>query len=280
MKIRIVSDSASNIFEMEGVEYGCASLKIVIGDQTFTDDKELDRMVMLEEMKAYKGTSRTSCPNVADWMEAFGDADVIYCVTMTSNLSGTYNAAALAKEQYLEEHPDAKIYLLDSLSIGPEVQLIMERIREDILCGVSFEQTAKDADAYSKRTHLLFSLESMDNLAKNGRVSPLVAKAAGILGVRVVGKASNEGTLQSLHKCRGEKKTLIKYYEEMKNHGYEGGKVRISHVFNEELADGLEKLIRQEYPDAEVEKLLCGGLCCFYAEKGGMIVGYEGKEKE
>lgn len=278
MKIRIVSDSASNIFEMEDIEYGYASLKIVIGDQTFIDEEEMDRMEMLEQMKAYQGTSRTSCPNVADWMEAFGDADVIYCVTMTSNLSGTYNAAVLAKEHYLEEHPDAKIYLLDSLSIGPEVQLIMERIREDILCGESFEQTVKDADAYSKRTHLLFSLESMDNLAKNGRVSPLVAKAAGILGVRVIGKASEEGTLQPLHKCRGEKKTLLKYYEEMKNHGYEGGKVRISHVFNEELAEGLEKLIRQDYPDAEVEKLLCGGLCSFYAEKGGMIVGYEGKE--
>lgn len=280
MKIRIVSDSASNIFEMEDVEYGCASLKIVVGDQTFVDNKELDQMELLEQMKAYDGVSRTSCPNVADWMDAFGDADVIYCVTMTSNLSGTYNAAVLAKEHYLEDHPDAKIYLLDSLSAGPEVQLIVERIREDVLRGESFEKITEDVDCYAKRTHLLFSLESMDNLAKNGRVSHLVAKAAGILGVRVVGRASDEGTLQPLHKCRGEKKTLIKYYEEMKNHGYEGGKVRISHVFNEELADGLEKIIRQEYPDAEIEKLLCGGLCCFYAEKGGMLVGYEGKEKE
>lgn len=280
MKTRIVSDSASNIYTMEGIDYAYASLKIVVGDHTYVDDEYMDRREMLDSLKAYKGGSKTSCPNVADWMAAFGDADEIYCITMTSNLSGTYNAAVIAREHYLEEHKDAKIYLLDSLSIGPEVQLIMERIRKDVAEGKSFEETTRDADAYSKRTHLLFSLESMDNLARNGRVSPIAAKAAGILGVRVLGKASAEGTLQSLHKCRGEKRTLFKYYDEMKKHGYQGGKVRISHVFNRDLAEALECLIRQDYPEAETEILPCGGLCSFYAENGGMIVGYEGMEKE
>jgi fatty acid-binding protein DegV len=149
-------------------------------------------------------------------------------------------------------------------------------MKDDILAGMSFEEICADIDEYSKKTHLAFSLECLENLAKNGRVNPLVAKAAGVLGVRVVGKASDEGTLQQLHKCRGEKKAVVTMYGVMKEHGYAGGKVRMAHIYNEGIADALEKLIRADYPDADVERLQCGGLCTFYAEVGGMLVGYEG----
>lgn len=276
MKTRIVADSSCNIYEMEGVDYAYASLKIVAGENSYTDEKDMDLMEMIDGLKAHKGPSHTSCPNVADWLAAYEGADEIYCVTMTSNLSGTYNAASLAKNQYIEEHPEAKIYILDSLSTGPEMQIIMEKMKECILAGKSFEEISAEIDAYAKKTHLLFSLESLDNLAKNGRVNPLVAKAAGVLGVRVVGKASDEGTLQQLHKCRGEKKAVVKLYEEMKEHGYAGGKVRLAHIYNEGIADSLANMIRADYPDADIQKLQCGGLCTFYAEKGGMLVGYEG----
>lgn len=276
MKYRIVADSSSNIYEMEGVDYGYASLKIVAGDHTYIDEKDMDLMAMVEGLKAHKGPSRTSCPNQYDWVNAFGDADFVVATTMTSNLSGTYNAAVLAKNQYEEEHPGAKVYIKDSLSTGPEMQLQLERMKEDILAGMPFEEICEDIDEYAKKTHLIFSLESLDNLAKNGRVSSLVAKAAGVLGVRVIGIASDTGTLQQVHKCRGEKKTVATMYKEMKEHGYAGGKVRIAHAYNEGIAEAMEKLIRADYPDVDIEKLQCGGLCTFYAEMGGMLIGYEG----
>ena len=124
-------------------------------------------------------------------------------------------------------------------------------------------------------THLSFSLESLTNLARNGRVNPAVAKIAGVLGIRVVGVASDVGTLEPLHKIRGEKKALEALYQDMKDRGYKGGKVRIANCFNEPAGQTLEGLIRAQFPQAEVSHEKCGGLCSFYAEKGGLLVGYE-----
>ena len=124
-------------------------------------------------------------------------------------------------------------------------------------------------------THLLFTLRSLNNLARNGRVSPAVAKLAGVLGIVVVGKASDEGTLQQMHKCRGEKRAIETLYKEMKRHGYAGGKVRIGHNFNPAGAQQLCDMIHAEYPQADIEIELSAGLCMFYAEVGGLMVGYE-----
>ena len=127
-----------------------------------------------------------------------------------------------------------------------------------------------------KKTHLLFSLESLENLAKNGRVSKVVAKAAGILGIRVVGKASDVGTLQQMHKCRGEKKALATILEEMEKHGFTGGRVRIAHGLNENGAKEMLKVIEAAYPNVEATIVPFTGLCSFYAERGGIMVGFEG----
>ena len=118
-------------------------------------------------------------------------------------------------------------------------------------------------------------LESMKNLANNGRVSHIAAKAAGLLGIRVVGKASDKGDLEQLDKCRGQAKAVAAMAREMKALGYNGGKLRISHCFNIAAADSLKDLIKAEFPDADIEIYPCAGLCSFYAEKGGMIVGFE-----
>ena len=118
-------------------------------------------------------------------------------------------------------------------------------------------------------------LESMQNLANNGRVNKIVAKAAGILGIRAVGRASDVGTLEPLEKCRGEKKAISALADYMVSCGYEGGKMRISHCLNLAAAESLRANILAAYPDADVQIRPTGGLCSFYAEKGGMIIGFE-----
>ena len=137
----------------------------------------------------------------------------------------------------------------------------------------------EEISQYIKSTHLLFSLESLKNLANNGRVSPVVATMAGILGIRLVGKASNHGTLEPMHKCRGEKKALDTILAEMRSMGYKGGKVRIGHSLNLNAAQTLEAAIRKEYPNADITIIKHSGLCCFYSEKGGVLVGFEGANK-
>ena len=207
-------------------------------------------------------------------MEAFDNADEVLGVAITSQLSGCYNASQVAAAHYIEENPDAKVFILDSLSTGPEMHLILEKYKELLDAGKSFEEVCEEVKEYHKHTNLMFSLESLNNLARNGRVSHVVAAAVGMLGIRIVGRAEN-GQLEPMHKCRGEKKALQQIYKSMKELGYSGGKVRISHSYNENAAEKLAALIKADYPQCDLTIGLNGGLCCFYAEEGGVLVGFE-----
>lgn len=275
MKFKIVSDSASNVLEFAGVDFSGVPLKIITAQAEYVDDADLNVAKMVEEIKNTKGKSGTSCPNIHDWLQAFGDADRIFAVTITSNLSGSCAAARQAKEEYEQMHAGAKVCVVDTLSAGPEMRLIIEQLRHWIAEGKDYEEITQAVEVYAKHTHLLFSLESLTNLARNGRVNPAVAKIAGVLGIRVVGAASAEGTLQQLHKCRGEKKALETIFEEMKLRNFQGGKVRIAHCFNPEAAQKLEATILAAYPECDVQLEQTTALCSFYAEKGGLMVGFE-----
>ena len=273
--MKIVADSSSDVLNLESVPYAAAPLKIVTSEKEYVDDANLNVEEMVNDLYTYSGKSGSACPGTGDWLDAFGDAPYIFCVTITSNLSGSYNSAMVAKQEYEEAHPDRRVYVIDSLSAGPELALIIDKLHELILEGKTFEEICEAIVEYQKHADLLFMLESMKNLANNGRVSKLVASAAGILGIRLVGKASDEGTLEPLNKCRGEKKALPNIVQMMDKYGYKGGKVRIAHCLNPEAAAKLKDLILAEFENAKVQICKCGALCSFYAEKGGMLVGFE-----
>ena len=276
-KIKIVADSSADITLLEGADFSVAPLKIITSEKEYVDNAELNAEQMAVEMLGYKGRSSTSCPNTADWLEAFGDADEVYCVTITATLSGSYNSAMIAKREYEEEHPDRRVFVHNSLTTGPEMVLMLKKIRELVGEGLEFDEVCRGVEEYSQGTSLLFVLESLKNLANNGRVSPIVAKMAGILGIRLVGKASDKGDLEPLSKVRGERKALENTLEHMLELGYGGGKVEIGHCLNPVAAEGLKLLILEKFPNAPIELYKLGGLCSFYAEKGGVLVGFEKK---
>ena len=131
---------------------------------------------------------------------------------------------------------------------------------------------------YHKHTHLLFSLESLANLARNGRVKPAVAAVARMLGIRVIGQASAAGELDVICKTRGEHGALERIVLELKEHGYAGGRVIVSHCGNPAAAERLKHMIEAVFEGAQVVVNPCGGLCSYYAELGGLLVGYEDAE--
>lgn len=275
LKYKIVADSSADLLELEDVDFAAAALKIITDNKEYVDDASLDVKEMVHDLASYSGKSSSSCPSTGDWLEAFGDADRVFCVTITSNLSGSWNSARMAKDSYEEEHLGRRVFVIDSLSAGPELMLIIEKLRYMILEGREYEEICDSITDYCEHTGLLFMLESMQNLANNGRCSHLVAKAAGLLGIRVVGRASDVGTLEPLDKCRGEKKALAAIVSRMKALGCTGGKVRIAHCLNAAAAVKLKGLIEEAFEKVEINIYRCGGLCSFYAEKGGLLVGFE-----
>lgn len=276
--MKIVSDSASNITMLEGIDFESVSIRVLTDLKEYVDDTEAGVAQMVEELSVYKGKSRTSCPAPGDYIEAFGGEDEVFVTTITSGLSGSYNSAMVAKQQYEDENPGKKVFVIDSLSAGPEIGLIIYKLRELILAGKDFATISEEIMEYKKKTMLSFSLENIANLANNGRVSPTIAKIVGFVGIRLVGRASIEGTLEQTDKSRGEKRALTTILSNMKKFGYNGGKVIIDHCQNLNAAKELKALLHGEFPGADILIGTNKALCSFYAEKGGVLVGYEVKD--
>ena len=276
MSYMIVADSSANILSLPGDEsYKTVPMKIVAARE-YVDDENLDLAGMVEDLQNHKGKSGSSCPNVGEWLEAFGEAECVFGITITKHLSGSYNAAQQAAEVYMEEHPGRKAFIFDSLSTGPEMMMIAEKIRQCEAEGLDFEATREKVLEYHNHNHTLFCLDSMMNLARNGRVPMAVAKIAGMLGIRVVGDVK-KGEITPVHKPRGAKKATQTLFEMIKERGFRDGNIlRVAHCFAEESACALRDLVLAEFPNTRFILEPTTALCSFYAEAGGLIIGFEG----
>ena len=278
MNTKIVVDSSASLYTLQGVDFECVPLKIITDDAEYLDNGTMDALGMAQTLRTYKGKTSTSCPNVSDWLAAYEGADEVYAITITGTLSGSYNAAPLAAEEYQQENPGKRVFVLDSLSTGPEQRLLAEHLRDLLAEGREFDEICEEMLRYHKHTHLLFSLESLANLARNGRVKPAVAAVARMLGIRVIGQASEAGELDVLCKTRGEHGALERIVLELKEHGYINGRLHISHCGNPAAAERLKHMVKAVFDGAKVDISECGGLCSYYAELGGLLVGYEDAE--
>lgn len=275
MSFRIVSDSSSNVLSMGDVNYTTVPLKI-IAEKEYVDDAALNLAGMMEDLRNHKGKSGSSCPNVGEWLEAFGDAEEVFCVTISKNLSGSYAASVQAGQTYMEEYPGRRVFTFDSLAVGPEMAMIIDKIRECEAAGDDYETTKAKVLDYHNHIHTLFCLESMLNLARNGRVSMAVAKIAGMLGIRVAGIALG-GQVTPVHKPRGAKKATQTLVEMVKERGFRDGNIlRVAHCFAEEAAQAFKDAVLAQFPNTRFILEHTTALCSFYAEAGGLIIGFEG----
>ena len=276
MRYQIVSDSSSNIFHVEGANYTTVPMKIIAGDREYIDAPGTDVRGMVDDLKAYKGKSGSSCANAQEWLDAVGDADMVFGVTISRNLSGSFNAAEAAAREFAEEHPNAKIHIFDSLSAGPEMAMVAQKIAQLVNQGLCFEEIVAGVREYQNHCHPLFCLECMNNLARNGRVNPAVAKIASVLGIRACGDAQN-GQIIPTQKPRGQKKATEVLVAMIRERGFTNSSwLRIAHCFGENQAQLLLDALKKDFPDARYTVEPTGILCSFYAEEGGMIIAMEG----
>lgn len=275
MMTKFVADSSCDILEIKGADFATAPLTISTDKDTWLDDGKMDVHQMLDTLAAYKGRSYSACPSVDSWLQAFGDADEVFVGPLTSGLSGSYNSAIAAREIYLQTHPQAKVHVFETFTTGPELRMLMEKLVELHNAGLSFEEVCREGEAYIKKTHLFFLMKSVHNFAQNGRINKVLASAVGVLGISIVNMASEQGTVQTLAKCRGDKRAIARMLEHIEKAGYRGGRVRISHVENESLATVIANALREKYHTTDIDICKASGLCSYYAERGGILIGLE-----
>lgn len=223
MFFRIIADSSCDIFKIENqsdnIYFNTVPFVITVDGTDYVDNEALNVRDLVTAMAA-SSKSHTSCPSPHDWMAEFGEEGDVFAVTISSNLSGSYNSACAAKQMVLENDPDRNIEILDSRGTGPSLNML------------------------------------------------------GHLGLWGVGIASDEGTIKMKKIAKGGKRTLQVIMHDLKDRVADKGVVVISHCENELFAHNLKEAVISQYPDYQVKIMPTRGLCSYYAEKGGIIVGF------
>ena len=279
MEWKIVVDTACDFREIpnkaENVTYERVPFSLQIEDKVFVDTLDLDIDKMMEEMYASSEPARSACPSPEAYLAAYRGAKNVIVLTLTGGMSGSYNSAIIGEKMLKEENKDVNIHIIDTLSAGGENDLYLLKINEIIKEGLSFDEVVSEMKKYQENSKLIFVLEKVDNLVKNGRLNKLAAAVVGLLNMRMVGEASDEGTLHLLHKVRGEKKAVSTVVDEMIKAGYKGGRVVVTHRNNEDICKKIQDKLKEKFSNIEFMIVPTSGICSFYGEEGGMLLGYE-----
>lgn len=273
-KFKLIVDSSSNMVNDPVRNVEVVPLTISFGGKDYIDDQNLNIQEFLSDMNKNQVAGKTTCPSIQAWLDALEGTEKAIIVTMTSGMSGTFSSALQAKNMYEEKHPTSQIIVVDSRSAGPELTIVLHGIEKMIQGDIRFVDLEEEIAEFRMHTHLLFILQSLHNLSLNGRVSPAVAKIAGLLKINLIGTASKDGKLEPLTKARGMKKAIRELLKYMKDDNYHGGEVIIDHCENEKDAETIKEKLQAEYPDAQITIRPMHGLCSFYAEEGGLMIGF------
>lgn len=277
----IVSDSSCDLkmaeFHSDIINFETVPLRIQVGEKEFVDNDDLVVPEMLAAMAAEKEASSSSCPSPAAFARAYEKGDYTICFTISSNLSGTYNAALMGQELLLEEHPEKKVCVIDSKATAGAMVLLIRKTCEVITANpnVDFEELCGMLRIYQAALRTTFTLENFDNLIKNGRMRPLVGTLLHSLGIHVIAEATPQGTIHVVDKARGEAKTYKGITAHMKkSKDCAGAEVVISHCENLVGAMKMKEQILADLPVKSVDIISCRGLTSFYAMEKGLIIGY------
>lgn len=273
--INPVIESQNPISEgISEIGFDAAPFVIRIGEKDFVDDESLDVSSMLTAMESEKELSSTACPSPQSWVEMFNRGDRVIGITISNRLSGSFESANVAKNMVLADQPSKQLAILDSCATGPESALCIDLMIKCIRQGDTFEEVVSKGQEFLDHTRTVFALCSFDNLVKNGRMPKIVGFLAGKLGVWGIGIGSDRGEILIKGKARGAAKAIKIILDDMFQRGYSGGRVLISHCENAEFAQRVAEGIKQHWDSAWVDIIPCRGLDSFYAERGGIIIGY------
>lgn len=280
MKFKIVADSCCDFDEngkkLDNIQI--VPLTLHIGDTDIIDDETFDQLDFIKRVAEYPESPKSSCPSPGTYMEAYeGDYDCVFAVTLSGNLSGSWNSAEVGKKMYFEEHPDdkKKIHVFDSCSASAGEARIATYIHELANTeGETFESIVEKVNAYKLEMKTFFVIETLETLRKNGRLTGLQAIVATVLNIKPVMGATDEGVIIKLDQARGMEKALKKLAQiiadTIKNP--ERKVLAITHCNCIERARWMKEQIEGLVKFKDITIGETRGVATMYANDGGIII--------
>lgn len=250
-------------------------LTLMVGSESIIDDETFDQKDFLQKVAACPECPKSACPSPERYMRSYQcEAEHVYAVTLSAELSGSYNSAVLGRNLYLEEQGDKKIHVFNSCSASVGETLIAMKIQECEENGLSFEEVVEKVEKYISTQNTFFVLENLETLRKNGRLSKAKALVASALKIKPVMGSTDDGNICQLDQARGMNKALIKMVDHIIKKTADSAErtLAISHCNCAARAQILKEAIQEKVNPAKIVVLETAGVSSMYANDGGVIV--------
>ena len=277
MSYKVVIDSCGELLDewQQDPRFESVALTLSVDGVNIIDDETFDQADFLKRVAECPECPKSACPSPERYMRAFDcEAEHVYAVTLSAELSGSYNSAVLGKNLLQEDHPDRQIHIFNSKSASVGQTLIAMKIQECEEAGLPFEQVIETVDAYIEQQHTFFVLDNLETLRKNGRLSKVKALVASALKIKPVMGSTEEGAICQLDKARGMNKALVKMAQAIVEKTADSGQktLAISHCNCHERAILLKNALEERMPIKKIVILDTAGVSSMYANDGGVIV--------
>lgn len=277
MDYKIVIDSCGELLDewKQDTRFESVPLTLTVGNENIIDDSTFDQADFLKKVADCPECPKSACPSPERYRKAFDcDADHVYCVTLSAELSGSYNSAMLGRSLVEEKHPGKKIHIFNSCSASVGETLIALKIQECEEKGMDYRQTIDTVEHYISQQNTFFVLENLETLRKNGRLSRVKALVASALKIKPVMGATQEGTICQLDQARGMNKALVKMVEHIQEVTTDSVNrtLAISHCNCAQRAQMLKEALEEKMNLKKILVLDTAGVSSMYANDGGIIV--------
>ncbi|MDO4308226.1 MAG: DegV family protein [Eubacteriales bacterium] len=277
MSYKIVIDSCGELLEewKQDERFESIPLTLMVGSESIIDDETFDQKDFLQKVAACPECPKSACPSPERYMRSYQcEAEHVYAVTLSAELSGSYNSAVLGRNLYLEEQGDKKIHVFNSCSASVGETLIAMKIQECEENGLSFEEVVEKVEKYISTQNTFFVLENLETLRKNGRLSKAKALVASALKIKPVMGSTDDGNICQLDQARGMNKALIKMVDHIIKKTADSAErtLAISHCNCAARAQILKEAIQEKVNPAKIVVLETAGVSSMYANDGGVIV--------
>ena len=277
MSYKVVIDSCGELLNewKQDPRFESVALTLSVDGVNIIDDETFDQADFLKRVAECPECPKSACPSPERYMRAFDcEAEHVYAVTLSAELSGSYNSAVLGKNLLQEDHPDRQIHIFNSKSASVGQTLIAMKIQECEEAGLPFEQVIETVDAYIEQQHTFFVLDNLETLRKNGRLSKVKALVASALKIKPVMGSTEEGAICQLDQARGMNKALVKMAQAIVEKTADSGQktLAISHCNCHERAILLKNALEERMPIKKIVILDTAGVSSMYANDGGVIV--------
>ena len=277
MSFHIVADSCceltADMKKRGNIEI--APLTLEVGGESILDDETFDQKSFLKKVADCPECPKSACPSPEYFRSAFlNGAERCYAVTLSAQLSGSYNSAVLGANLAQEENEDLKIHVFNSRSASIGETLIVKKIVECEEAGMSFERVVETVELYISTQHTYFVLENLETLRKNGRLSKAKALVASTLKIKPVMGSTPDGDIVQLDQARGINKALMKMVDAVVNDAQhvETKTLAVSHCNCPERAEMVKEALLERLAVQDVFVLDTRGVSSMYANDGGIII--------